>query len=94
MITQEAGNPLSQYTPTTKSIVLYPNPTTGHCTIDFGGLEGMKKIEVYDMVGKTVKKMNSATKEVHLDLSPLRKGLYMVEIQAGHEIKAFKIILE
>jgi hypothetical protein len=61
----------------TGNFQLYPNPTTKELTI-----EGAKDLDVvfYDVVGRAVLQSAITTDKATFDISPLAKGLYMVQV--------------
>jgi hypothetical protein len=75
------------------SLVLYPNPATS--TVQIGFLintnEQLKKVVFYDLLGKTVKTLNTiATESLTVDVSDLSKGVYLVEIALENNLKLTK----
>lgn len=94
IISQEAGDPVSEHIPTEIPISIYPNPTRGHCTISYGSTEGLKKVQIHNMIGAKIKTVHSITKETQLDLSQLPKGLYIIEIMTERGIQTFKLLIE
>ncbi|HSY75564.1 MAG TPA: T9SS type A sorting domain-containing protein [Bacteroidia bacterium] len=63
------------------SVKVYPNPSKGVFNIELGS-SGTGTIEVYDVMGKSVKKLelNGSDTEYKLDLSNYPKGLYLLNI--------------
>ncbi|WP_400078993.1 spondin domain-containing protein [Winogradskyella sp. R77965] len=63
------------------SITLFPNPNnTGSVTIS--NSNDINSIEVYDVLGKNIKKLSFATTrdEQHLDTTDLTKGIYIIRL--------------
>ncbi len=63
------------------SVKIYPNPSKGIFNIDLGS-SGTGTIEVYDFMGRNVKKLelNSSDTQYKLDLSNYPKGLYLLDM--------------
>ena len=66
------------------TIVLYPNPTNGRIVIE-ADKDELKKIQVYNSIGKDVTKLVSINSisdgKKELDLSTLASGLYIIRTQ-------------
>lgn len=65
-----------------KQLNIYPNPTNGMLTIDWGTIKGVQKIRVYDMIGKEVfvaPASNNANKQ-SINLSRFEKGIYVIRL--------------
>jgi len=69
---------------------IYPNPTTGIVTISNEDNLTIDKIEVFDIVGKTVATISENTSQV--DISHLSNGIYNFKIYSGDIIFQKKII--
>ena len=76
----------------------YPNPNTGKFTLDFGTSSKKKaKITVVDANGKEI--YNESVKgdqqySLPIDISKESKGLYIIKIQQGDQIRARKVLVE
>ena len=70
----EQGWPTDISENTGNSIIIYPNPTTGILTID-SRLD--LDVEVYDMIGHLVLRME---KTKRIDMSNLKPGIYNISI--------------
>lgn len=74
-----------------KTIAIYPNPTTDKFTVQSEVL--VDNIIVYDHIGKEVLKFEQA-QNVY-DISKLAKGIYLLEIKTNSDKKSFhKIVIE
>ncbi|WP_025664298.1 T9SS type A sorting domain-containing protein [Aquimarina megaterium] len=72
---------------------IYPNPSSsGVFNINTLGLEGTKKIQVYDISGKYIIEKTLEANQSKLDLSTYSRGLYFVKISNGVDQKTQKII--
>ena len=58
---------------------LYPNPTTGKCTIR-NDQYVMERIEVYDVFGKPLEVLQINDYQTDIDLSSRASGIYFVRI--------------
>ena len=98
------GNNLSQLTPVavacptsleisdffTKEFSTFPNPTTGIITISNEDNLTIDKIEILDILGKTVSVKTDNTSQV--DISNVANGIYIFKIYSGETIFQKKII--
>jgi len=78
-----------------KSIVIYPNPTTGKITIKANNINS---VEVLDISGKLVCEIASSLPPrndvVEIDISSFSKGIYILNIITDNGIVVEKIVLE
>lgn len=98
------GNNLNQLTPVavacpttldvrgffTSEFSIFPNPTKGTITISSVENTPIDKIEIVDILGKTVLIKTDNTSQV--DMSYLNKGLYIFKIFSGENVCVKKII--
>jgi hypothetical protein len=78
------------------TISLYPNPSTGHFTLDFGkGLESQATITIVDMLGKEVYKqeVGASTEKLAINLDGLPGGVYMARIQQGQNNTVLRVAI-
>ena len=61
----------------TEEIRVYPNPATEYFSVD--GLDRLKEVIVYNLVGQEVKRFNASLKAKY-DISELMRGLYLVRL--------------
>lgn len=66
-------------------IKLSPNPTQGIVTISNATSENINSIEVFDVIGKSVKKVSlqSTKTRTQLDLRDLNTGIYLVKLNSS-----------
>ncbi|OYU85133.1 MAG: hypothetical protein CFE24_03110 [Flavobacterium sp. BFFFF2] len=70
---------------------LYPNPASSTVHIHLqDSTESLSTIHVYDLLGKTVLSVPCSSNEQTLDVAPLLKGIYMVEINTESHMKWVK----
>jgi GH43 family beta-xylosidase len=76
-------------------VSLYPNPVQDHFIIN--GMDNSKtnNIIVTDMLGKTVKSVNTKSYDCNIDVNGLKPGLYIVSITSeGKKIATRKILVK
>ena len=74
-----------------ESIAIYPNPSSGIITIQYGNVKP-SSITVLNMQGQVVRQINSDF-EVAIDLTDLVNGSYIVNIHLDSETVRKKIVL-
>ncbi len=72
-------------------VMIFPNPTTGQCTIEVSGfVDNHADLVIYDIMGRQVhsEKMNATGTfaDAHLDLSHLPKGQYILKIVTNEQV--------
>jgi len=72
------------------SLKYYPNPTDSELTISYK--EVIKSVEVYDVLGKQIQRLNFDANEVRLNLSNLSSGTYMVKVFTTNGSQFIKIV--
>lgn len=76
--------------------VVYPNPTTGVCTLQLQDYKTVNAIAVYDMMGRGVYNnnfnKNSNDNNIKLDLTGYPSGVYLVEVKTNNGVMKEKII--
>ena len=92
-----SGLPLGQISSTLRKksqeiepITIFPNPTSG--LIFFSGINAQVQCSVFSISGKKLFEQK-LSKEKNLDLSALREGLYLIQIQQRDSIQNFKVLL-
>ncbi len=75
---------------------VYPNPSHGTITVDFGKASGNSKVVVTDMIGKVVfqSPVAAGTSKMSIDLSTLPKGIYLVSVSNNTASSVKKMIIE
>lgn len=69
---------------------IYPNPSNGILTIKS---KAILKIELIDVLGRTVKSINTNANKITLDLSLQKQGLYVIKVSTRNGVEQRKIIL-
>jgi hypothetical protein len=64
------------------NVQVYPNPVIDIITvkIDEPGTRHLYDIAIYDLTGKFIKKHSLSVKEMHIDISDIISGIYLLEI--------------
>lgn len=76
---------------------VYPNPAQQQIIIETSGLNGTAKLTVNDMTGKTVKTVSwksERSTSIPVDVSNLKRGIYVVSFQNGKEKFNQKLFIE
>ncbi|MBP9991185.1 MAG: T9SS type A sorting domain-containing protein [Bacteroidales bacterium] len=75
-----------------QQITLMPNPTTSHVTVVCDEL--VHCIEVMDLQGRSVMKVQDVTDRASLSLGNLSRGTYLVKVVTQSGVAMRKLILE
>ena len=71
---------------------LYPNPNdAGYVTIQTP-VSGLKEVEVFDVIGKTV--ISTSLISDTMDVSELNPGIYMVRVTIDNQSNTSKLIIK
>lgn len=70
------------------ALKIYPNPTNGEFTIAY---EGLDHIRIVNPLGQLVYDTDVDTNQLHIDLSGMIKGVYIVQIEANNNLVIKKI---
>ncbi|MCL6216713.1 T9SS type A sorting domain-containing protein [Zunongwangia pacifica] len=77
---------------TIEGLSLYPNPVSGDKIYITSTKNLEKEIEIYNVLGKAIKKTKLRGKE--LDISSLVAGIYIVKIKEQNEIATRKLVVK
>ncbi len=78
-----------------KNTVLYPNPASNTTFVKTEDRTAIFKTVILDVTGKKVKEYNgSVDSEQAIDVSGLKKGLYIVQIYTGNERVTKKLVVQ
>jgi hypothetical protein len=80
-----------------ESIKLYPNPSEDNLVnVDFGQIVGSAKIEVVNIIGKSVLQTEGEVSSTvfKLDLTSQPKGIYLVKINVNGNSFVKKVVLK
>ena len=72
-------------------IAVYPNPTSGEFTVKY---EGLNHIRIVNPLGQIVYDTDVDCDQVHVDLSCMIKGVYIIQIEANNNMAIQKIIVK
>jgi hypothetical protein len=75
-------------------ISIYPNPTNNYLTINIPALISKTAIELLDVQGRIIKKINHAQEKQTIDVSDWRKGVYLVRIFNEKHHALFQVIIK
>ena len=77
-------------------VKIYPNPSSGLINIEIAKPEGIKRILIYNSLGKMIesKAVNTSLKHYRINLTGKPKGLYFIGIETEREMLFRKLILE
>jgi len=75
------------------SIAIYPNPTNEKLNINFGN-ENVKQIKLLDLKGRVIYQTEQINKTMSINLSDIKKGMYVLQIKTDNNILTQKIIKE
>lgn len=75
-------------------IQIYPNPTEGDLNISISNVsyDNQISITLYDMNGKLIRKENTATERVNINISDAPNGIYIMQIMIDEKVTTWKII--
>ena len=85
-------NALSNESYSTSNFAVYPNPANDILTVQNKDNAVISKVNVVDILGKTIKTFTFNTTEVSLDISDLKAGIYFVEIHSNTVKTTQKVI--
>ena len=73
-------------------VSIYPNPVDGNFVSIQSPTNGLKEIQVFDILGKRV--INTTLASDSLDISELNSGVYMVKVTVENQSKVSKLIIK
>ncbi len=77
---------------------VYPNPNNGTFTVAFTALtEGSVQLRVVEMTGRMILEASynalAGDNEVPVQLDEMAKGVYMLQLQQGTEVRTAKLVV-
>lgn len=75
------------------NLILYPNPSDGIIYVDLSAFSSAAIIEVLDISGRVVRKIENATKKVTVNITGMPSSIYLVKISSGTDTIYKKVIL-
>lgn len=84
-------NSVVEFTPK-QDINFYPNPTSGHLTIEFESIKHSVSVKVMSISGQLLSTTEfSSTSKVNLSLNQ-QPGLYIIQVETDNEVTSIKIL--
>lgn len=75
------------------SLILYPNPTENEVNVK--SLSYIQTLTIIDFTGKILKEQKDINqKEIKLNISGLKKGIYIIHVKTENETKSKKLIIK
>ena len=76
------------------SVLIYPNPSAAHITVDLGDLTGLNTtVKMYDISGKRLFETQSSSSTT-IDVSDLSAGMYTLELSTSDTVLRNQIVVE
>lgn len=92
VVPENIDNALPVVKPANKTLVVYPNPTTGEINISSQHII-IQKIEIVSLSGKQVySKTNIKDSNINLNISSLPSGMYLVKAYTENGMETKEII--
>ena len=76
----------------TLEMSIYPNPVDGNYVTIQTPTNGLKEVEVFDLLGKQV--INTTIISDSLDVSELNSGVYMLRVTVENQSNTTKLIIK
>ena len=76
-----------------QNLVIYPNPSDGIIQAELSSFASPATIEVFDISGKVVRKIENATERATIDISGMPSSIYLIRVTDGIKPVYKKIIL-
>ena len=74
---------------------IYPNPSKGVFNLDINNQNLNYNVIIYNLIGEKVyEKCNFTSQELKINLNSKPKGLYIIKVEIGNEIIAYKILIK
>jgi len=78
----------------TTTVSIFPNPASNKITIRNNGIEGISKVNIYDISGKRIYAFEgNILNDFNIDVARFTKGLYLVEIFSENNTKITKKLI-
>lgn len=77
---------------TNTEFLIYPNPTSGIFTVEFGSAIETVNLEVFDAIGKLVVLKTGLTSSTQVSMESFAKGIYTVRLSHDANYKMIRII--
>jgi sugar lactone lactonase YvrE len=83
---------LQQVAGINNQVTVYPNPVSNSLQVSFSGNIQNAMVEIYNMIGESVKQVSANSNQVSINISDLSEGVYSVRIQTNEGTEIKKII--
>ena len=77
-----------------KSVSIYPNPTSGNINVAVNNGNIINKVFVLDITGKVLMSESANSNSVSIDLSSFAKGMYLVKVVTAEDSFVKKVVLK
>jgi hypothetical protein len=77
-----------------QNLIVYPNPSDGMIYVDLSSFPSSALIEVFDVSGKVVNKIENASGKVTVNINGMPSSIYLIRISDGISSVSKKIILK
>jgi len=77
-----------------KKVIIYPNPSSGSFTVDFGADIFIKELSIISQEGKTIYKLNNSNASNNIRLDINEKGLFFLRIITNAEVLFYPILVQ
>ncbi len=74
-------------------VSLYPNPTSGHITLEMSDLNEEATIRIFDISGKLMAEEMMSTSSKQLDVSTLQAGTYFLQVEDADGIALKRLVI-
>lgn len=91
---EQEGEQIEEMTYEVTGPVVFPNPTRSTATLRLPEQKGPTPVQFFDIAGKLVREFTAASTETPIDLSGLRPGLYILQVQSVSDIHRLKLMVE
>ena len=75
-----------------------PNPTSGITVLELTGGQMLNtRVTLYDLLGREKMQKDidpNVSRRVSMDLTTFQKGIYLLEVNNGAEIKSIRVVVE
>ena len=80
------------------NVNVFPNPTSGQFTVALDGIFGDVELSITDVAGKQIRAWNYSNIatgwKTAIDASELAKGIYILKVKSGDDVKNLKLAIE
>jgi hypothetical protein len=77
----------------TSDLSIFPLPATDHVNISFPSGAGVAHIQVFDVSGKVVHRVSSASESVRINLADFDTGVYFIKIMKNGKVFSEKMVV-